>query len=111
MFGIATNLFLKDTDQASWIAPKLNLPMSYSIPVVFAIAGSLIDVRLFSFKIIIIAMFCIFMGLIGRAIGVHISMLSKKYNAKDRLFCSFSYLPKGTLNPPLLLYLDKPLKQ
>jgi len=103
--GIATNLFLKDSNQANWIAPKLNFPMTISIPVVFAIAGSLIDIRLFSFKIIIIALFCIFMGLVGRAIGVHISMLSRKYNAKDRLFCSFSYLPKGTSQIGILFIL------
>ena len=103
--GIATNLFLKDTDQAAWIGPKLNLPMTISIPVVFAIAGSLIDVRLFSLEIILLAMFCIFTGLLGRAIGVHISMFSSKYNKNDRLFCSLSYLPKGTSQIGILFIL------
>ncbi len=39
----------------------------------------------------------IFMGLIGRSIGVVISLIGTDLNWKERLFCTISYIPKATV--------------
>ena len=39
----------------------------------------------------------IFIGLIGRSIGVIISVLGTDFNWKERIFCVISYIPKATV--------------
>jgi len=39
----------------------------------------------------------IFIGLIGRSIGVVISVLGTDFNWKERIFCVISYIPKATV--------------
>lgn len=39
----------------------------------------------------------IFIGLIGRSIGVFISLLGTNLNWKERLFCTIAYIPKATV--------------
>lgn len=44
-----------------------------------------------------IGIIIILLGLIGRSIGVILSLLGTKYNWKERLFCVIAYTPKATV--------------
>lgn len=39
----------------------------------------------------------LFIGLLGRSIGVMISLLGTNLNWKERMFCVISYMPKATV--------------
>jgi len=44
-----------------------------------------------------IGIIIIFIGLVGRSIGVIISLIGTNLNVKERIFCVISYIPKATV--------------
>lgn len=39
----------------------------------------------------------IFIGLLFRIVGVHLCLLTSKFNFKEKMFCSYAFLPKATV--------------
>lgn len=70
-----------------WIASELLL---------FVLVGAAVDIRYLSiagFK----AVLTILLALIFRSLGVYLSLLGTKLSAKEKVFCTFAYLPKATV--------------
>ncbi len=68
--------------------------------VLFVLIGAELDVSQIS-KVGASALLIIFIGLIGRSIGVLISLLKTDLNNKEKLFCVFAYTPKATVQAAL----------
>lgn len=62
----------------------------------FVLVGAAVDVR-YTLKAGVPALAMIFIALGIRAIGVYLCVAGTKLNAKERLFCVLSYLPKATV--------------
>lgn len=70
-----------------WIAAEI---------VLFVLVGAAVDVR-YTLSAGGMAVLMIFVALIFRAVGVLLCLLGTELNAKERLFCVISYLPKATV--------------
>lgn len=62
----------------------------------FVLVGAQVDVNV-ALKAGGVGIIIILIGLIGRSIGVIISLLGTDYNWKERLFCIIAYIPKATV--------------
>jgi NhaP-type Na+/H+ or K+/H+ antiporter len=62
----------------------------------FVLVGAQVDIDV-AIKAGKIGVVIILIGLIGRSIGVIISLLGTDYNWKERLFCVIAYIPKATV--------------
>jgi len=62
----------------------------------FVLIGSAVDIRLFT-TIGLLAILLIFIGLIFRMFGVALSISKTQFNLKEKLFISFSFIPKATV--------------
>lgn len=62
----------------------------------FVLVGAQVDVNV-ALKAGGVGILIILIGLIGRSIGVIISLLGTDYNWKERLFCVIAYIPKATV--------------
>ncbi|WFA07807.1 cation:proton antiporter [Tissierella sp. Yu-01] len=76
----------------------------------FVLVGAQVDIDV-AIKAGKIGVVIILIGLIGRSIGVIISLLGTDYNWKERLFCVIAYIPKATVQAaigavPLSLGID-----
>lgn len=78
------------------LASKFNKIWVFAEILLFVLVGTQVDVgvALDAGKLGIII---IFIGLLGRSIGVIISLLGTELNWKERLFCVISYIPKATV--------------
>lgn len=84
-----------------WIAAEV---------ILFVLVGAAVDIR-YTFGAGIKALGLIFTALCIRSLGVWLCTVHTKLNAKERLFCVLSYLPKATVQAaigsvPLALGLD-----
>lgn len=64
--------------------------------VLFVLVGAAVDIR-YTLKAGPAAIGMIFLALVFRSIGVLLCLAATKLNAKERLFCVISYLPKATV--------------
>ncbi len=62
----------------------------------FVLVGAAVDIRYLS-EAGLLSVVLILCALIFRILGVNICLLKTKLNRKERLFCSFAYLPKATV--------------
>ena len=62
----------------------------------FVLVGAQVDVNI-ALKAGEVGIMIIVIGLIGRSIGVIISLIGTDYNRKERLFCIIAYIPKATI--------------
>lgn len=62
----------------------------------FVLVGAQVDVNI-ALKAGEVGIMIIVIGLIGRSIGVIISLIGTEYNWKERLFCIIAYIPKATV--------------
>ena len=62
----------------------------------FVLVGAQVDVNI-ALKAGEVGIMIIVIGLIGRSIGVIISLIGTDYNRKERLFCIIAYIPKATV--------------
>ncbi|MCF6464397.1 cation:proton antiporter [Clostridium sp. Cult2] len=62
----------------------------------FVLVGAQVDVNV-ALEAGGVGILIILIGLIGRSIGVIISLLGTDYNWKERLFCVIAYIPKATV--------------
>jgi len=68
--------------------------------ILFVLIGAVLDISQLP-KIGFSALFIIFIGLIGRSIGVFTSLIKSELNFKERLFCVMAYTPKATVQAAL----------
>lgn len=99
LLGIMTMGFIileKYPTLAKRLSLKFNKIWVFSEIILFVLIGSAVNIKVIfgsSFNGLII----IIIGLIGRMVGVFISLLGSKLNKKERLFCGLSYIPKATV--------------
>ncbi|MFA6692409.1 MAG: cation:proton antiporter [Acholeplasmataceae bacterium] len=62
----------------------------------FVLVGAVLDISVIP-GIGIFAIILVFIGLLGRMLGVMISLIKTKLNQKEKLFVGISYIPKATV--------------
>lgn len=62
----------------------------------FVLVGAVLDISVIP-GIGIFAIILVFIGLLGRMLGVMISLIKTKLNQKEKLFIGISYIPKATV--------------
>lgn len=86
----------KGPDIGKRLAVKLNKVWIFAEILLFVLVGSEVNIGVAAGggKIGIVL---ILLGLLGRSIGVLISLIGSNLNFKERLFCVISYVPKATV--------------
>ncbi|ERK30147.1 cation:proton antiporter [Clostridium intestinale] len=78
------------------LSAKLNKVWVFAEILLFVLVGAQVNINVVvnagAMGIVVI-----FIGLIGRSIGVIISVLGTDFNWKERIFCVISYIPKATV--------------
>lgn len=78
------------------LSAKLNKVWVFAEILLFVLVGAQVNINVV-FNAGAMGIVVIFIGLIGRSIGVIISMLGTDFNWKERIFCVISYIPKATV--------------
>lgn len=99
LLGIMSMGFIileKYPDVAKRLALKFNKIWSFAEILLFVLIGAAVNINVI-FDSGIIGIIIILIGLIGRTLGVFISLLNSDLNKKERIFCALSYTPKATV--------------
>lgn len=99
LLGVMTVGFIlteKLPDIGRRLSDKLNKIWIFAEILLFVLVGAEVNVGV-ALKAGKIGVILIIIGLIGRSIGVIISLLHTDYNLKEKLFCVISYIPKATV--------------
>jgi NhaP-type Na+/H+ or K+/H+ antiporter len=78
------------------LSNKLSKIWVFAEILLFVLVGAQVDINV-AIKAGGIGIIIIFIGLLGRSIGVIISLAGTSYNWKERLFCVIAYIPKATV--------------
>ena len=78
------------------LSNKFNKIWVFAEILLFVLVGAQVDINV-AIKAGGIGIIIIFIGLVGRSIGVIISLAGTSYNWKERLFCVIAYIPKATV--------------
>lgn len=62
----------------------------------FVLVGAVLDISVIP-SVGVFAIILVFIGLLGRMLGVMISLVRTKFNQKEKLFVGISYIPKATV--------------
>jgi solute carrier family 9B (sodium/hydrogen exchanger), member 1/2 len=86
----------KSSDVAGQLATKFNKVWVFAEVVLFVLIGAQVNIDV-AFSSGLGGLAIIFIGLVGRSIGVLISLIASHLNEKERFFCVLSYVPKATV--------------
>jgi len=86
----------KHDDLAHRLASKYNKVWVFAELLLFVLVGAQVNVHV-ALKSGLIGLLIITIGLIGRGIGVMISITGTGFTKKEKLFCIIGYLPKATV--------------
>lgn len=86
----------KDRSYGEKMAKGFNHMWGFAEIFLFVLIGAEVNIQV-AVHAGLLGILVIFIGLIGRALGVFISMAGSHFNAKERLFCCIAYLPKATV--------------
>lgn len=78
------------------LSSKLNKVWVFAEILLFVLVGAQVNINV-AVNAGAMGIVVIFIGLIGRSIGVIISVLGTDFNWKERIFCVISYIPKATV--------------
>lgn len=78
------------------LAMKFNEIWVFAEILLFVLVGAEVNIHV-AFDSGLVGIIIILIGLIGRSIGVMLSLLGTDLNWKERLFCVISYIPKATV--------------
>lgn len=78
------------------LSAKLNKVWVFAEILLFVLVGAQVNINV-AVNAGAMGIVVIFIGLIGRSIGVIISVLGTDFNWKERIFCVISYIPKATV--------------
>jgi solute carrier family 9B (sodium/hydrogen exchanger), member 1/2 len=81
---------------ATTLSQGLNKLWVFAEILLFVLVGAQVNISV-AFTSGAIGILIIFIGLIGRSIGVMISLIGTNLNVKERIFCIISYIPKATV--------------
>ena len=99
LLGVMTIGFIiieKLPDVGKRLSDKFNKIWVFAEILLFVLIGARVDVNI-AMEAGRIGIIIILIGLVGRSIGVIISLLGTEYNWKERLFCVIAYIPKATV--------------
>lgn len=82
------------------LAIRFNKIWNFAELLLFVLIGAQVNINV-ALDAGIKGIIIILIGLIGRSIGVLISLLGTELNWKERLFCTISYIPKATVQAAL----------
>lgn len=89
-------LFEYGSDISEHFAKSLNSAWFFAKIFLFVLIGAQVNITL-ALGAGLIGALIVVIGLVGRSIGVFISLRGSELNAKERLFCAIAYLPKATV--------------
>jgi NhaP-type Na+/H+ or K+/H+ antiporter len=78
------------------LSAKLNKVWVFAEILLFVLVGAQVNISVVV-NAGVIGIVVIFIGLMGRSIGVIISVIGTDFNWKERIFCVISYIPKATV--------------
>ncbi len=99
LLGVMTIGFIlteKLHDVGKRLSDKFNKIWVFAEILLFVLVGAEVDINI-ALKAGGVGIILILIGLIGRSIGVIISLLGTDYNWKEKLFCVIAYIPKATV--------------
>lgn len=99
LLGIMTMGFIileKYPVLAKRLSTKFNKIWVFSEIILFVLIGAAVNIEVI-FNSSLVGVIIVFVGLIGRMLGVGISLFGSNLNKKERLFCGLSYIPKATV--------------
>lgn len=99
LLGIMTMGFIileKYPILAKRLSTKFNKIWVFSEIILFVLIGAAVNIEVI-FSSSSVGVIIVLIGLIGRMLGVGVSLLGSNLNKKERLFCGLSYIPKATV--------------
>ncbi|WP_352404684.1 cation:proton antiporter [Sporanaerobacter acetigenes] len=99
LLGVMTIGFIiveKMPDLGERLAAKFNKIWVFAEILLFVLVGAQVNIGV-ALEAGMVGIIVIFIGLIGRSIGVLISLIGTDLNWKERLFCVIAYIPKATV--------------
>jgi len=96
VMSIGFVLIGKLPDVGKRLSDKFNKIWVFAEILLFVLVGAEVNINV-ALKAGGIGIILIMIGLIGRSIGVIISLIGTHYNWKERLFCVIAYIPKATV--------------
>jgi NhaP-type Na+/H+ or K+/H+ antiporter len=99
LLGVMTIAFIileKMPNVGKRLALKLNKIWVFAEILLFVLVGAQVNISV-ALNAGAMGIVIIFIGLLGRSIGVIISVLGTNLNWKERIFCVISYIPKATV--------------
>ena len=99
LLGVMTIGFIiaeKSPDIGKLISKKLNGIWIFAEMLLFVLVGAEVNIDL-AIEAGKLGVIILVIGLIGRSIGVLISLVATDFNLKEKLFCIISYIPKATV--------------
>jgi len=100
LLGVMTIGFIlleKSPEIANKVSEKLSDSWLFAEILLFVLVGAQVNVSL-ALDSGFVGIIIIFIGLIGRSMGVIISVIGTNLNWKERIFCVIAYLPKATVS-------------
>lgn len=99
LLGVMTVGFIlaeKFPDVGKSLSDRLNKIWVFAEILLFVLVGAEVNVSV-ALKAGRAGIILIIIGLVGRSIGVIISLMNTHYNFKEKLFCVIAYIPKATV--------------
>lgn len=99
LLGIMTMGFIileKYPILAKRLSTKFNKIWVFSEIILFVLIGAAVNIEVI-FSSSSVGVIIVLIGLIGRMLGVGVSLFGSNLNKKERLFCGLSYIPKATV--------------
>ncbi len=93
---IGSIILEKSPDIGKRLAVKLNKVWIFAEILLFVLVGSEVNINVAT-NAGKVGIALILIGLLGRSLGVLISLIGSNLNLKERLFCVISYVPKATV--------------
>ena len=89
-------IIMKMPNVGKRLAVKFNKIWVFAEILLFVLVGAQVNISV-AVNAGLIGIIIILIGLLGRSIGVVISLLGTDLNWKERFFCIISYIPKATV--------------
>ena len=99
LLGIMTMGFIileKYPILAKRLSTKFNKIWVFSEIILFVLIGAAVNIKVI-FSSSSVGVIIVLIGLVGRMLGVGVSLFGSNLNKKERLFCGLSYIPKATV--------------
>lgn len=81
---------------ANRLSEKLNKVWVLAEIILFVLVGAQVDIKVIVHSGLL-GLIVLIIGLVGRSIGVYISLMGSNLNLKEKLFCMISFIPKATV--------------